>query len=59
MGAVAQHAGNNLKTIKSPAKSWFAFDYYRGLTILNNVNDETILLQDHPLPPPGPCLLCH
>lgn len=43
MGAVAQSAGNNLKTIQSLTKSWFAFDYYHGLTILSNVSYKIFL----------------
>ena len=54
VGAMAQDAGNNLKTIKIPAKSWFAFDDYHGLTILNNARDEIFLPQGQPLPSPAP-----
>ena len=49
----AQPAGDDLKT-KSPARCWFAFDFYHGLTILNNVSDKIFLPQGQPLPSPAP-----
>ena len=49
----AQRAGEDLKT-KSPARCWFASDFYLGLTILNNVSDKIFLPQGQPLPSPAP-----
>ena len=53
IGAADQHSMLGMVWKQSPGRCWFAFDFYHGLTVLNNVSDKIFLPQashSHHLP---------